>query len=293
MAYEEVRKIEDWIGANNGYDYYRTYLNRFSDVEFYADGNTVLGIYKKFQVLEMYIEARQVYLYADGKKREFVFNQLEDMERIAQKKLDKKKYKITRDNNVEIEKYLDIAKTKIDLGFKDFSEKLKKQKIDSENAVFLKIELNRAFTFSELSNLLLAYNQLYSLSCYIEKYGIESLEDIDSVDKDELWYSKELVLDSLHIASPGILSAIANALDCAAKGAELSASIDDATTSRLRRVRTQFDTDEHIILSYDEALDKFKDIHNPAARAYMESHLRGMEIYLDKNVGHSSFDGRA
>ena len=159
--------------------------------------------------------------------------------------------------------------------------------------MFFKIELNRAFTFSELSNLLLAYNQLYSFSYYIRTHGIESLEDIDSVDKDELWNSKELVLESLHIASPGILGGIASALDCAGKGADLAAKFEDAKTAKLRHLKEKIDTDEHVIYSYDEALEKAKNIKNPKARAYMESHLKGLENYLDKNVGRPTFDGRA
>ncbi len=301
MSFGEECRIVNWIENNDGFEYYKSYFNRLSEIRFFERGNKVVGLYEGFLVLEMQMIDRQVFLYADLESYKDEISS-RGTDEIVQKKLnheyiryfglEKGTYKITRDNTIEIEKYCKIAKAKIDVGFEDFKRRLEEQKITSENAVYYRIELNRSFTFTELSKLLLAYNQIYSFLCYVNKYGIEKLEDIDSVDKDELWNSKELVLESIHIASPGVLDCIGGLFECAGKAIDLKTKSEEAKAAEAIAKRETNKTNLDLILTYEDAKKISKEVNDPVSQAYLDQYLKGLEKDMDTRIGRQKFDAK-
>lgn len=98
---------------------------------------------------------------------------------------------------------------KINNGFNRYSELLIKQDIEDENAGFLKVDINNAFSITELNELLEAYNDLYALLYYACINGIESMS---SLQIDDMREKPNMIVESIHVGSYGFLMAVGEAV---------------------------------------------------------------------------------
>lgn len=131
-------------------------------------------IYGEYVILQFRINKKQLYLVDDRA----VF--LDNSNSIIQKKLYREylehfelRYAPCRVLQVNIQNYLYKVRRKIDSGFKRYSELLTENNLFVENTGFLKIEVDNAFSLSELNILLNAYDQLYSIISCVWEEGYE------------------------------------------------------------------------------------------------------------------------
>lgn len=209
MKYNE--ELAKWICENEGYEYYLTsrFMGLFGDCDLiYLENNEIQVIYKKYVILHMFIQNRNINLLlckinGNGDPRILIQNKLYH-EYNDYFELLSACFKITQYNMYALAKYVEGVKRKIDAGFVKYS-KLLEENIKYESSSYLQIGINNAFSLEELKELIDAYNRLYSLFFYACENGVE---EIKQENIEQVLYKYNMVLESIHIGSEGLLVSV-------------------------------------------------------------------------------------
>lgn len=269
MKYNE--ELEKWICENEGYDYYLTsrFMSLFWNCEIiYLDNNEIQVIYKNYVILHMFVQNRNINLLLcktnkTGDSRISIQNKLYH-EYNDYFELLSACFKITQYNMYALTKYVEGVKRKIDAGFSKYL-KLLEENIKFESSGYLQIGINNAFSLEELKELIDAYNQLYSLFFYVCENGVEEIkqENIETV-----LYKHNMVLESIHIGSKGLLVSV---------GVELIVDIVKAFVKSVFELNTIEATKRK-----QELLHKIEMEEYMATRQYIFQLIDLLDSYLDK-----------
>lgn len=269
---KQTGELGIWINENGGYDYYRTprFLGAFWGCGFSCLENRELLVhYGDYIILHMAIQSQSIYLLscqpAKGPS---------DVRTSIQNKLIHEYnnyfglpagcFKLTQYNMYALLQYVEGVKRKIDAGFDKYS-KLLEENIRSQTSGYLKIGINNAFSLEELTELIDAYNRLYSLFYYVWENGVE---EIEQKDIEQVLYQHNMVLESIHIGSEGILVSV---------GVELIVELVKAF------VKSVFEANESVAdTNKKELLDIASQEEYMATRQEVFQLITLLESYLDK-----------
>ena len=199
--------IVEWLSENGAYEYYFGKLQRLlADMEYTFTRKNASVFYKNFQILNLEIYGRQLYLIEVDKKnytskQSIIQNKLYH-EYYEFFKLRRCAFKVLQVNIVLLEEYIYRVRTKIDVGFERYIQLINKEMLTIENSGYLKIEIDNAFSLLELNELLESYNRLYSLIDILLENGY------DNVSEENVKYlenNHSLILESISIGSKGDL----------------------------------------------------------------------------------------
>ena len=199
--------IVEWLSENGAYEYYFGKLQRLlADMEYTFTRKNASVFYKNFQILNLEIYGRQLYLIEVDKKnytskQSIIQNKLYH-EYYVFFKLRRCAFKVLQVNIVLLEEYIYRVRTKIDVGFERYIQLINKEMLTIENSGYLKIEIDNAFSLLELNELLESYNRLYSLIDILLENGY------DNVSEENVKYlenNHSLILESISIGSKGDL----------------------------------------------------------------------------------------
>ena len=216
-----------WAEQENIFSYYTQY--RFTemfnemDIMFQGHGRSVAAFYKGYIVAVWICRRKSIVLidysfYVDMKSTVIQRKLHHEYKSCFSLDFSKTKseydnyeegYTITQYNIWHVIDYLGRVRDKINNGFNRYSELLIKQDIEDENAGFLKVDINNAFSITELNELLEAYNDLYALLYYACINGIESMS---SLQIDDMREKPNMIVESIHVGSYGLLMAVGEAV---------------------------------------------------------------------------------
>lgn len=217
-----------WVMKHNGYDYYiPTFEKLFRDMEFSVFDDKACVIYDKYIILQFCINKKQLYLVDEpislwNKKNSIIQKKLYH-EYIESFELKYHPYKVLQVNIIAIEKYLWKVRSKIDGGFERYEELLVEHNLFLENTGFLKIEVDNAFSVSELNLLLKAYNELYSIIACIWEKGYENICQKSIIDLKE---SHNMIIESINIGSKGSIFTAGKDIICSIIESLISAALE-------------------------------------------------------------------
>lgn len=208
MAQKEIipkSLFTEWVLSNGGFEYYISRFDRLlKDISIKIWGDRAYGFYGGYMILEFALYDRQLFLILDKEYLKFAKDDVVQKKLFHEYKfffsLEQNPFKIIQANIFEVEKYINIVILKIDAGFKRYEALLEEQKLTNSNTTFLRIEIDNAFSLSELNELISCYNKLYSLIACVSEIG---LEEALKKDKDFLFGSHNMILESIHIGSRG------------------------------------------------------------------------------------------
>lgn len=206
-----VNEFEKWVGENNGYEYYVSsrFMSLLRDCELVClESNELQVVYEKYVILHMSIYDKSINLLfcktsKYGDSRVSIQNKLYH-EYNNYFELFEDCFKVTQYNMYALVKYVDNVKRKIDAGFVKYS-RLLEENIKFELSGYLKIGIDNAFSLDGLKELIDAYNQLYSLFYYICENGVE---EVNQRNIGQVLVKHNMVLESIHIGSEGMLVAV-------------------------------------------------------------------------------------
>lgn len=269
MKYNE--ELVMWINQNHGYEYYLTarFMSLFENCRvIFVENNAVEVVYENYVILHMFIYDRSVNLLfcktnVNRDLRISIQNKLFH-EYNNYFELLSEDFKVTQYNMYALVKYVDSVKSKIDAGFVKYSKLLEKN-IKFESPSYLKIGIDNAFSLEELKELIDAYNQLYSLFYYVCENGVE---EVKQKNIRQVLHKHNMVLESIHIGSKGLLVTV---------GAGL---IVDAIKAFVKAVfelnRAEADKRKQELLDKAE-MEKYME-----TRRYIHELISLLESYLDK-----------
>lgn len=210
-----------WLEINNAYKYYHDYFRRvisndsFSfnfEENFYNEYSSICELSYEGYIIAMFtIEKKRLVLITKnsiGSNSENPIQQKLIHEFIEYFKLNveekKHNYYLSQSKFYDFDKYVEKVTHKIDMGFEKFMDLLKLENLNYEDIGYIKISTNSYYSFASLSELLTAYNKLYSLIDFIYSNDVETIEK----KVKNISIEKSLVLESVHIASEGFLLAL-------------------------------------------------------------------------------------
>ena len=211
---------KDWFDHHDVYKYYYKILrllNEDNGFQFTELENS-FGIlsYKGYRILEVSTFNKRINLEYNniiGSVNELdpVENKLkhEYKKFLIQNKFVKEKeifFPITNENLYVVMRYISKVCNKIDVGFKQYFDVLEEEGLSSVSQTsYLEIEISNYYSFGKLGDLLDSYNQLYSLLNFILE---RDAEDIDRNCKNYKQYQRSMVVESIQVASDGLLVAV-------------------------------------------------------------------------------------
>lgn len=310
-------RFEEWIRIEEGYPYYQQprFSRMFAEVEIVSQGigKSAIILYKGYAVGAWMCRKKSIVLI------DYVFN-VDEKRAVIQRKLhheyencfelfsiaSKNKsdtyeegYVITQYNMWHVVDYLVSVFAKIDNGFDRYSELLAKQDLETNNVGFLKIEINNAFSIEELNKLLDAYNQLYALlycAC------INGCESITEVSMKEMQDRPNLIVESIHIGSYGLLMSVGEALIVdLLKEAILAAfrGADSIAVERRREIESKAEVDRkfqdnekirRLIDQLDSVLDRRAAGGNPVTDYYLHNQMLKLMNEIEELQGTRHID---
>lgn len=208
MAQKEIvpkSPFTEWVLWNGGFEYYISRFDRLlKDISIKIFADRAYGFYDGYMILEFALYDRQLFLILDKEYLKFAKDDVVQKKLFHEYKyfflLEQNPFKITQANIFEVEKYINIVIPKVNAGFKRYETLLEEQKLTNSNTTFLRIEIDNAFSLSELNELISCYNKLYSLIACVSEIG---LEEALKKDRDFLFSSHNMILESIHIGSRG------------------------------------------------------------------------------------------
>lgn len=217
-----------WVMEHNGYDYYiGTFDKLFQEMKFKIFEQEAYVIYREYVILQFHIYKKQLYL-VDGNNSFFdntnsIIQRKLHHEYVEYFELSSAPYRVLQLNIIGVQKYVCKVKSKIDAGFKRYSALLTENKLFVENTGFLRIEVDNAFSISELNSLLEAYNQLYSIVACIWEDGYEEISQKNIIDLKE---AHNMILESINIGSKGDIFTAGKDIICTLVEALVSAALE-------------------------------------------------------------------
>lgn len=201
--------LRNWIEQEGGFGYYLNYrfwgMFKGCEIRYRNEMSYVEVVYNNYVILNMLIHNKSIILIFDENcKGENVIQKKLDSEYIRFFDLKQKPFKVTQYNMFAFFQYMEIVKKKIDVGFEKYAELLEKN-IKATSLSQLQIGISNVFSLEELEQLIDAYNRLYSLIYYACDHGVD---EIDDTNIDEVERKYNMVLESIHIGSDGLLASV-------------------------------------------------------------------------------------
>ncbi len=212
--------MEQWLFENDVYKFYTrlfTYISRdekfhFREVEY----NRGFLYYENRMIMELITNEKRIYLAYDEittyiNKNDQIENKIMHEYRkfitgaFEKGYKDQKLFPVTTENLYFVLNYINTIRYKIIRGFDKYYTVLENEGLTGVmDTGYLEIVISNYFSFNNLSEMLNCYNDLYSLLLFV------STNDYNEIEKEIENYgnSRSLVIESINVASDGIIVAV-------------------------------------------------------------------------------------
>lgn len=313
----EKLKFEEWVQREDAFPYYLqsrfARMFRDADIVSRSRGSHALVVYKGYTIAAWVCRSRSIlltgYPFAEGEQRDIIQRKLQHEYELcfelgnsggkAEYDGYEAGYAITQHNIWHVIDYLEKVCRKIDNGFDRYSELLAKQGIEVANAGFLRVEIDNAFSVTELNRLLEAYNSLYALFCCACMNGCES---ITPYNMDAMQNKPNMIVESIHVGSNGLLIAVGETIIVdLLKEAVFAAfrGVDRIAAEKRREIAARAETDRivrnnetvmRLIDQLDSVLARKAAGGNAATNYYLQSQILLLMEQIEELQGTKHID---